>query len=156
MGSKDEDVVKNLQSALELMLVMGMYEKFDKELQSMKNDSPIFAAAKNVMNLPELAMDIDMVFAGGVIELTEATAIIYADTFTKRELKKMIKFYKSSAGKKFVSESLYIEERVVSNSMGWMTTSIARISDIVLAYSNKLNDMKDKMSSAVPVSNKLH
>lgn len=156
MSSKDKDVIKNLPLALDLMLAMGMYEKFNKALKSTRDSSPIFVAAKNVIDLPELADDIDMVFAGGVIELTEATAVIYAETFSKRELKKMIKFYKSSAGKKFVSESLHIEERVVSNSMSWMTTAIARISDIVLIYSNKLNDMKDKISSAIPVSTKLH
>ncbi len=107
---------KEMELALNLMAVMGMYEKFNRALQSMKNDSPIFAAAKKVMALPELTMDINMVFIDGVVELTNATAVIYAETFSKKELKKMIKFYKSSVGKKFVDKLLHIDEGVLRDS----------------------------------------
>jgi hypothetical protein len=147
---------KEMQLALKLMEEMKMYSKFDRALQTMKNDSPIFTAAKNVLAMPELAKDIDMVFIKGVLVLTEATAIVYADAFSKRDLKKLIKFYKSNIGKKFVDYSPYIEEKVMNASTNWMTKSIKEISDIVLSYTDKINDIRDKTESAIPVSTKLH
>ncbi len=148
--------LKEMQLALKLMGVMGMYEKFHRALQTMKNDSPIFTAAKNVLAMPELANDIDKVFINGVLVLTEVTAATYADVFSKRDLKKLIKFYKSDVGKKFVGHSSYIEEKVMNASTSWMTESITEISSIVLSYSNEINNLKDKMESAVPASTKLH
>ncbi len=148
-------VSKHERLAIELMLVMGMYKKFHRSLQSIKDESPVFVAAKNVMNLPELARDIDTVFATGVNELTKATAIIYVETFSKKELKKLIKFYKSDVGKKFVGYSPLIEERVLGASTSWMTKALSEISNIVLSYSNKTADLKNKIKSAVPANNKL-
>lgn len=148
--------LKETQLASILMKEMGMYSKFDRALQLMKNDSPIFAAAKNVLAIPELARDIDMVFISGVLVLTEATSSIYADAFSKKDLKKLIKFYKSNIGKKFIDYSPYIEEKVMNASAKWMTEALAEITTIVLAHTNKLQDTKDKMSSAIPVSTKLH
>ena len=147
---------KEMQLALKLMGEMGMYSKFDRALQIMKNDSPIFAAAKNTPTIPGLAKDIDLVFINGVLVLTEATAITYAEVFSKKDLKKLIKFYKSNIGKKFIDCSPHIEERVMGASAKWMTEAITEISNIVLSYLDKLQDTKDKMSSAIPVSTKLH
>ena len=148
--------LKEIQLALKLMGVMGMYEKFHRALQIIKNDSPIFTAAKNVLDMPELANDINGVFIDGVLVLTRATAATYAEIFSKRDLKKLIKFYKSDVGKKFVGHSSYIEEKVMNASTSWMTESITEISSIVLSYSNEINNLKDKMESAVPASTKLH
>ena len=147
---------ENIKLALKLMGVMEMYEKFHRALQTMKNDSPIFTAAKNVLAMPELANDIDKVFINGVLVLTEATAATYADVFNKRDLKKLIKFYKSDVGKKFIGYSQHIEEKVMDASTIWMTESITEISSIVLSYSDKINNLKDKIESAVPASTKLH
>ena len=147
---------KDIKLALDLMLVMGMYEKFNRALQSMKNDSPIFTAAKNVTDLPELANEIDKVFTNGTIELTEATAVIYVETFTKKELKKLIKFYRSDVGKKFVDESLHIENKVIGISTVWMTGALAKLTDIILVYTNKITETTSKINSAIPVSTKLH
>ncbi len=147
---------KDIQLALKLMGVMGMYKKFHMALQNMQEGNPIFVAAKNAVAVPGLANDINEVFIKGVVELTEATAVIYAETFNKKELKKMIKFYKSSVGKKFVDKLLHIEEEVLKASTIWMTKSLSKITDIVLVYSNRLSELKDKMSSAIPVSTKLH
>ncbi len=148
--------LKETRLASQLMIEMGMYSRFDRALQIMKNDSPIFAAAKNILAMPELAEAIDLVFLNGVLVLTEALSIIYADTFSKKDLKKLIKFYKSDIGKKFIDCSPHIEEKVMGASAKWMTEAHAEITTIVLACTSKVQDTKDKMSSAIPVSTELH
>ena len=148
--------LKETRLASQLMREMGMYSRFDRALQIMKNDSPIFAAAKNILAMPELAEAIDLVFLNGVLVLTEALSIIYADTFSKKDLKKLIKFYKSDIGKKFIDCSPHIEEKVMGASAKWMTEAHAEITTIVLACTSKVQDTKDKMSSAIPVSTELH
>ncbi|KKM02986.1 hypothetical protein LCGC14_1779020, partial [marine sediment metagenome] len=79
--------------------------------------------------------------------------VIYKEL--KKELKKLIKFYKSDVGKKFVGYSPLIEERVLGASTSWMTKALSEISNIVLSYSNKTADLKNKIKSAVPANNKL-
>jgi len=148
--------LKTARLAIELMGIMGMFGKFDRALQSMRNESPVFAAAQIVNSMPEIAKEVETIFTEGVIELTNATAAIYMNIFTNKELKKLTKFYKSKTGKKFVSSSIQVEEQVIKASTIWMTGALTKMTEFILAYTAKINENTEKINPVIPVSTKLH
>jgi hypothetical protein len=94
-------------SAMYTPLVRGVVQKVKNQFMQTN-----FMWGKD---LNEIAANLERDYAPRVNELVEATARTYAETFTETELKEMLAFYQSPAGRKMVAQ----EPKILDDSMNY-------------------------------------
>jgi hypothetical protein len=108
--------------AQEIIAVKGSGNIFDGLVPSIVEQAKSIFLQTNPMlskDLNEVAAKLRTDFAGRHAELTSDLAKFYAARFTEQELKDILAFYKTPAGKKVIEEEPRIFEEGVINMRAW-------------------------------------
>jgi hypothetical protein len=108
--------------AQEIITVKGSGNIFDGLVPSIVEQAKSIFLQTNPMlskDLNDVAATLRTDFAGRHAELTGDLAKFYASRFTEQELKDILAFYKTPAGKKVIEEEPRIFEEGVANMRAW-------------------------------------
>lgn len=119
--AEPEITASHLALAREVMLSSGIGRSFDSIIPTMADQ-----IRKNAVTRPDLGKDLDEVLKGLDPEMTlqknrliEIAARIYAKRLTEAELKDIIAFFRSPAGKRYVETQPQILDDMVGAMQDW-------------------------------------
>ena len=119
--AEPEITPSHLALAREVMLSSGMSRSFDSIIPTMADQ-----IRKNAVTRPDLGKDLDEVLKGLDPEMTlqknrliEIAARIYAKRLSEAELKDIITFFRSPAGKRYVETQPQILDDMVGAMQDW-------------------------------------
>jgi hypothetical protein len=134
-----------LASAKELITITGATSLFNPLIVGVVEQAKVLYLQQN----PALAKDLNDIstrmrtdLQPRFTELTDEVARLYAASFTEQELKDILAFYKTTAGKKLLLE----QPRVVDSSMKFAQDWANKLSDQVVA---KMRDELKKRGHAL-------
>jgi len=134
-----------LASAKELITVTGATSLFSPLIAGVVEQAKVLYLQQN----PALAKDLNDIstrmrtdLQPRFVELTDEVARLYAANFTEQELKDILAFYKTTAGKKLLAE----QPKVVDASMKFAQDWANKLSDQVVA---KMRDELKKRGHAL-------
>lgn len=119
--AEPEITASHLALAREVMLSSGISRSFDSIIPTMADQ-----IRKNAVTRPDLAKDLDDVLKGLDPEMTmqknrliEIAARIYAKRLTEAELKDIVVFFRSPAGKRYVETQPQVLDDMVGAMQDW-------------------------------------
>jgi hypothetical protein len=121
-----------MSSAKELISITGATTLFSPLIAGVVEQAKVLFLQQNpalAKDLNEIATKLRSDLQPRFSELTDEVARLYAKNFTEQELKDILAFYKTAAGKKLLSE----QPRVVDASMKFAQDWANKLSDQVIA-----------------------
>ena len=132
-------------SAKELITITGTTALFSPLIAGVVEQAKVLYLQQNpalAKDLNEIATQIRTDLQPRFSELTDEVARLYAANFTEQELKDILAFYKTTAGKKLLAE----QPKVVDSSMKFAQDWANKLSDQVVA---KMRDELKKRGHAL-------
>jgi len=108
--------------AKEILVAKGAPQLYDPVIPSVIERAKGVFLQQNPMigrDLNEVAARMRTEFTPRTVELVNDVARLYAASFTEQELKEILAFYKTAAGKKVITEEPAILDKSVSNVDAW-------------------------------------
>ena len=106
----------------ELLTTMGMHSKLEKASLLLAKQYSVYGLGEIVREAAESTLD----------KLFEDVVKLYNDKLDKTTVKKLLRFYKSDAGRKFVKASPLIEQDLIDLSARWQEDLLNVASGLVL------------------------
>jgi hypothetical protein len=134
-----------MASAKELITITGTTTLFSPLIAGVVEQAKVLYLQQNpalAKDLNEIATQIRVDLQPRFSELTEEVARLYAANFTEQELKDILAFYKTTAGKKLLAE----QPKIVDTSMKFAQEWANKLSDQVIA---KMRDELKKRGHAL-------
>ena len=134
-----------MASAKELITITGTTTLFSPLIAGVVEQAKVLYLQQNpalAKDLNEIATQIRTDLQPRFSELTEEVARLYAANFTEQELKDILAFYKTTAGKKLLAE----QPKIVDTSMKFAQDWANKLSDQVIA---KMRDELKKRGHAL-------
>jgi hypothetical protein len=134
-----------MASAKELITITGTTTLFSPLIAGVVEQAKVLYLQQNpalAKDLNEIATQIRTDLQPRFSELTEEVARLYAANFTEQELKDILAFYKTTAGKKLLAE----QPKIVDTSMKFAQDWATKLSDQVIA---KMRDELKKRGHAL-------
>jgi hypothetical protein len=134
-----------IASAKELISITGATTLFSPLIAGVIEQAKVLYLQQNpalAKDLNEIATQLRTDLQPRFGELTEEVARLYATNFTEQELKDVLAFYKTTAGKKFLAT----QPKIVESSMKFAQEWANKLSDQVIA---KMRDELKKRGHAL-------
>lgn len=145
LASAQQPAPAAMASAKELITITGTTTLFSPLIAGVVEQAKVLYLQQNpalAKDLNEIATQIRTDLQPRFSELTEEVARLYAANFTEQELKDILAFYKTTAGKKLLAEQPKIVDTSMKFAQGWAT----KLSDQVIA---KMRDELKKRGHAL-------
>ena len=145
LASAQQSSPAAMASAKELITITGTTSLFSPLITGVVEQAKVLYLQQNpglAKDLNEIATQIRADLQPRFSELTEEVARLYAANFTEQELKDILAFYKTTAGKKLLTE----QPKIVDNSMKFAQDWANKLSDLVIA---KMRDELKKRGHAL-------
>ena len=145
LASAQQPSTAAMASAKELISLTGATTLFSPLIAGVVEQAKVLYLQQNPglsKDLNEIATQMRTDLQPRFSELTDEVARLYATNFTEQELKDILAFYKTTAGKKLLSE----QPKVVDSSMKFAQEWANRLSDQVIA---KMRDELKKRGHAL-------
>ena len=145
LASAQQPAPAAMASAKELITITGTTTLFSPLIAGVVEQAKVLYLQQNpalAKDLNEIATQIRADLQPRFSELTEEVARLYAANFTEQELKDILAFYKTTAGKKLLTE----QPKIVDNSMKFAQDWANKLSDLVIA---KMRDELKKRGHAL-------
>jgi hypothetical protein len=140
LASAQQPAPAAMASAKELITITGTTTLFSPLIAGVVEQAKVLYLQQN----PALAKDLNEIadLQPRFSELTEEVARLYAANFTEQELKDILAFYKTTAGKKLLAE----QPKIVDTSMKFAQDWATKLSDQVIG---KMRDELKKRGHAL-------
>lgn len=145
LASAQQPAPAAMASAKELITITGTTTLFSPLIAGVVEQAKVLYLQQNpalAKDLNEIATQIRTDLQPRFSELTEEVARLYAANFTEQELKDILAFYKTTAGKKLLAE----QPKIVDTSMKFAQDWATKLSDQVIA---KMRDELKKRGHAL-------
>ena len=145
LASAQQSSPAAMASAKELITITGATTLFSPLIAGVVEQAKVLYLQQNpalAKDLNEIATQIRTGLQPRFSELTEEVARLYAANFSEQELKDILAFYKTTAGKKLLAE----QPKVVDTSMKFAQDWANKLSDQVIA---KMRDELKKRGHAL-------
>jgi hypothetical protein len=145
LASAQQPAPAAMASAKELITITGTTTLFSPLIAGVVEQAKVLYLQQNpalAKDLNEIATQIRTGLQPRFSELTEEVARLYAANFTEQELKEILTFYKTTAGKKLLAE----QPKIVDTSMKFAQDWATKLSDQVIG---KMRDELKKRGHAL-------
>jgi len=145
LASAQQPAPAAMASAKELITITGTTTLFSPLIAGVVEQAKVLYLQQNpalAKDLNEIATQIRTGLQPRFSELTEEVARLYAANFTEQELKEILTFYKTTAGKKLLAE----QPKIVDTSMKFAQDWATKLSDQVI---EKMRDELKKRGHAL-------
>ena len=145
LASAQQSSPAAMASAKELITITGTTSLFSPLITGVVEQAKVLYLQQNpalAKDLNEIATQIRADLQPRFSELTEEVARLYAANFTEQELKDILAFYKTTAGKKLLAE----QPKIVDTSMKFAQDWATKLSDQVIG---KMRDELKKRGHAL-------
>ena len=145
LASAQQPAPAAMASAKELITITGTTTLFSPLIAGVVEQAKVLYLQQNpglAKDLNEIATQIRADLQPRFSELTDEVARLYAANFTEQELKDILAFYKTTAGKKLLAE----QPKIVDTSMKFAQDWATKLSDQVIG---KMRDELKKRGHAL-------